>query len=600
VRVFAVVLGVIYTLAYGIPTVLYLNGYYGNTGIVKAGALATLPRGADVNTVGQVVPGSPAARAAIVPGDVVVQTQAEGAPGFEQIFDRVAAGHPVAYTVVHEGRRREVMLTPRPVRPTPVDATLIVTQLLRGIAIVLIGALIVLLRPSFMTAAFFVLCLEFGELAHPTGNLELVNAVPLFWKPLFLALTCIVNGSGPAFAAVFCMRFPSGAPLPAWRRTERWMLAAGAFTIVVYLSALAAAGTFTWLGGLLYGIESAAAWLGYAVATAAFMVRYVHASGEDRDRLRWVAIGLGSFLLSYALFWISQNVASAPWELSTWAQFINVLPLAVLYAIVRHRVLDVRIIGGRALAYAVLSAVPVIAFSLIDLVVSNQLQQTRLALVAEVAVALGFGFWVNASQKRIDTLIETVFFHARRAAEVRLRKVARRIGHATERGVVDETLVREPFEALQVTGVALYALAGGVYRRSAGRGWQDDVLPEVGENDTLALELIATRETVFVDAIAWETARTLRAVRGALAFPVVVRGNVLGLLLLGEKRSGERFDELERAAVETLVAAAANTYDHLDAVEQQRIADGLRRLLDLAEAENETLRALLGREASGV
>ncbi len=89
------------------------------------------------------------------------------------------------------------------------------------------------------------------------------------------------------------------------------------------------------------------------------MVRYRNASGEDRDRLRWVAIGLGSFLVSYALFWTSQNVPSAPAELSVWAQFVNVLPLTVLYAVVRHRVIDVRLAGGRAIAYAVLSAVPV-------------------------------------------------------------------------------------------------------------------------------------------------------------------------------------------------------------------------------------------------
>ena len=193
-RVFAVVLSVLYALAYGVPTVLSLNGYYGLTGITKAGSTGTLAPGADVNTVGSVVPGSPAARAGIVKGDVVALVEAEHLPVVLQLFHRVTAGRPTAYAVTHDGRRRIVSLVPVRTPASTRDDALVIAQLVRGFLIVLMGALLVLLRPSIMTAAFFVLCLQFGELAHPLGNLELVVGVPLFWKPLFLALTCVVTG----------------------------------------------------------------------------------------------------------------------------------------------------------------------------------------------------------------------------------------------------------------------------------------------------------------------------------------------------------------------------------------------------------------------
>ena len=214
-RAVAVVLAVLYALAYALPTVLVLQGAYGTPGTVKAGAAGTLPPGTDVNVVGSVAPGSPAARAGVVPGDVLVRAAAEHAPAFEQLFDRVPAGRAQDYVVIHHGVRRVVALTPEAVRPPPDRTALYVALLLRGIAIVLIGALLVLLRPSVMTAAFFVLCLEFGELGHPAANVELLLAAPLFWKPLLLLLTCIVNGAAPAVIAIFCIRFPSGQPLPA-------------------------------------------------------------------------------------------------------------------------------------------------------------------------------------------------------------------------------------------------------------------------------------------------------------------------------------------------------------------------------------------------
>jgi hypothetical protein len=230
---------------------------------------------------------------------------------------------------------------------------------------------------------------------------------------------------------------------------------------------------------------------------------------------------------------------------------------------------------------------------------SNGLQSTKLALVAEIVIAVAFGFWVNASQRRIDNLIESVFFRARRIAEQRLASVARRLPHASERSAIDETLVREPYEALHLIAVALYLRAGQRYVRVAQRAWPDNALPELDENDGLPLELIATSEPVELKAIAWEGAAAITALQPALAYPICVRRDTMGFLLLGEKADGERLDGLERSAVQALVESAANAYDHLEAEEQRRIAADLKRELDEAMRQNQTLRALLHREVSG-
>jgi hypothetical protein len=590
VRALAVVLGVLYAACYSIPTILQLTGFYGTTGIVKAGSFGTLPAGTSVTLVGRVVPDSPAARAGIVPGDTAVRVEAEHSPPYLQLYDRVPAGRPIPFAVVHEGQRRVVGITPVAVRPPPAEAALVVAALVRGFVIVLIGALLVLLRPSVMTAAFFLACLEFGELAHPANNLELLVGAPLFLKPLCLLLTCLVFGASPAIAAIFCMRFPTGEPLPSWRPVERVMLGVAAATVVVYLLALLWGATFTPAGSALYRAYSVASWLSYAVAVAAFMVRYARASGEDKARLRWVAIGLGSFLVSFALFWAAENLAGTPRLLSTWAQFVNVLPLTVLYAVLRHRVIDVRLAGGRAIAFAVISAVPVIAFSVLDWAVGNGLQQSKFASVLEVAVAVGFGFWVNASQRRIDDLIERVFFHARRLAEQRLRAVARRLPHVTGREALDETIVREVYEALEVSWCALYRRADGAYRRVAERGAAQTGAAFVDENDPLVLELVTTGEQV-----------TTPAGEGlALACPLLVRHDLEGFIRVGPRRDGERFDALERAALAAFAEAAAAAYDHLDAVEQRAEAESVRRLLDDLRRENALLREMLAGERSAL
>ena len=270
----------------------------------------------------------------------------------------------------------------------------------------------------------------------------------------------------------------------------------------------------------------------------------------------------------------------------------------MLYAIVRHHVIDVRLAGGRAIAYTTLSAIPVGAFSIIDWALSNQLQQTRFGVLVEVCVAIAFGFWVNSLQRRIDNVIESLFFRGRRIAEERLRDVGRRIVHVTERAPLDETLVREPFEALGLTTSALFRRVDGTYVRVAQRNWPDDALPEIDSSHDLVLELVATRAPVLLDKIGWGGGDALGAHRPVVAYPILVRQELVGLLLLGAKRDGELFDALEQAALQNLLESAAMTYDHLEAVEQRCLADELQHALEEAVRENKTLRELRAHKAS--
>jgi hypothetical protein len=190
-----------------------------------------------------------------------------------------------------------------------------------------------------------------------------------------------------------------------------------------------------------------------------------------------------------------------------------------------------------------------------------------------------------------------VLFHARRVAEERLRGAARRMAHVTESRALDDMLVREPYEALGLTSCALFRRVDHVFARVAQRGWANDALPVLDANDDLSLELIATRLPVDVERIGWAPGAALATLRPSLAYPILVRQEAVGLLLLGAKRDGERFDGLERGALQTLVESAATTYDHLDAVEQRRLAADLRDTVDELRRENDALRELQARAA---
>lgn len=76
----------------------------------------------------------------------------------------------------------------------------------------------------------------------------------------------------------------------------------------------------------------------------------------------------------------------------------------------KERVLDIRIVGARAVTYGLLTSIPVALLALADRLFARRLEDARLATVFEVAIALAFSFWLRALHKRIGRFAERVFF----------------------------------------------------------------------------------------------------------------------------------------------------------------------------------------------
>jgi hypothetical protein len=102
------------------------------------------------------------------------------------------------------------------------------------------------------------------------------------------------------------------------------------------------------------------------------------------------------------------NRTATPWI--SWLFAFNPAPFAFAYALVRERVLDIRIVGARAVMYAAVTSIPVALFALVDWLFARRLEDARLATAFEVAIALAFSFWLRYLHKRIDRFAERIFF----------------------------------------------------------------------------------------------------------------------------------------------------------------------------------------------
>lgn len=436
-----------------------------------------------------------------------------------------------------------------------------------------IAAALVLLRPTRVTWGFFLLAVGYSVVQFGALNSVLDEPYKSADLPLYgVALTLAVWGGG-----TFNARFPEDTSDLWGRRYEMSLrIVAPLLGILLYLGNIGRGGP--WYDSIWLTYE-----FGLIATLAITLVLVVYRfsiGGPERVRGQWVVfgsvIGLGALIADAVLHLlkIPDFQGSRLDVILTVA--IVAIPISVAYAVLRHRVIDVRFVVNRALVYGVLTSAIVIVFSFIEWLIGKKLESQRLAQFVELAGALAIGFWFSLVHRRVERFFEGIFFRGQRRAAQRLARVTAAIPHAASFETVDEFVTDEPAEAYGLTSAVLFRRTGqGDFERVAAHNWPNAALERLPVSDPLIAYLSAERAPLDLDEIAWrhpELPPDSR--RPIVAVPIIVRDRLIGVVLYGGRTSHEAFDPDELRRLQDLATAAAAAYDHLE-------ADALRR--ELAE-----------------
>jgi hypothetical protein len=438
---------------------------------------------------------------------------------------------------------------------------------------VLISTVVVARRPSIGTAAFAF---------YTWGSIPSFQFIALFsWlpDPVYGVVATVVEtlvAFLPTFALlVFVTRFPSepaaGGGRFRMRLADTAMLLGVAICLALAVFEPVRHQTWSTVDNLA---DLAVAVVGGLLAA----LRYREASGEDRRRIGWVLVGYGVALAGSV---VSNAIILTPalgsTALISTSQLAGVaLPVALAYAILRHRVLDVGFALNRTVVYAAVTAVVVVVVSLVDWLAGKLIGQTRIALAAEAVVTVGLGVALNAMHERIGRFVERVLFRARHIAERRLRNGIGALAFAATDGAIERALTDEVADGLGLRSTALFRLdeATDGFRCVRATGWPD-VLPTIAQ-DALLVRTLRLRERPFHLADFGINDPVLPAGPGApmFAVPVADRHAVQGFVLYGTLSDGtapdpELVDLLGQLGT---AAAAASAYVEARAA-RTRLAD---------------------------
>lgn len=515
-----------------------------------------------------VAPDSAASRAGIVPGDRIdlLRTPYESRAYVAGSPARAPANIHVTAWVIHDGVDRLVDLVPAP-RALPVLTRInLVDRTIAAIIFVVVGGLLVILRPSSMTWGFFFYCLGFS----PGIAFAAFSRFP---SPAMHALNVIggdvLTAAGTVGILLFALGFACDDP-PPWRRG----LARAAPVLFILFALLIAYPDVAnlllgWPAELAQRIMLALQGFVFALSIFAIVQTYIHGARESRPRIQWVVVGLligvvANYVADVLTFSSALPLAPPRWFESSLLIANVTLPVTVAYAVVRHRVFEVSFVVSRAIVYAILTFFIASAFSLVEYFVGHELEAVRLAQFIEIVLAVCVSFWIKALESRVERVVDVVFFRRRREAMRRLERDAKAIHRANEPETVDEYLVNEAVAALELSSAALFRRDGRTFAREASNGWLNDLLRTIGEDDKLALTLEAEGQPLRTNDIGWQQAHLpVGNTAPILALPLMNRQDLTAFVLYGPHASGADIDPEEQEHLFALCRAAQSTYEEL-------------------------------------
>ncbi|MHB1616098.1 MAG: GAF domain-containing protein [Metallibacterium sp.] len=283
----------------------------------------------------------------------------------------------------------------------------------------------------------------------------------------------------------------------------------------------------------LYGFVLTAS---YFVPVVLLFANYRHADGAQRLRLRWM-------LWSSVVFVTSVFLNNTPLLGFLASDITNtlMLPIAMagfLYAVLRHRVVDVSFVLNRALVYAATTSLVLGLFALLESLIERTTLGHDASLLLELAVPLGLGAALSTVHRRIEAVVERFFFRHQYRAEIALRRFAQECAFVTQPENLFDLTVDQIARHAGAPRVALYERTAEAYVCIRQQG--EPALPAQAATDDLAfVRLRARNAELDLD----DTQSQLG--RDGYAFPLMVRGSLLGALVVGQ-RPGEHYAADER------------------------------------------------------
>jgi sigma-B regulation protein RsbU (phosphoserine phosphatase) len=512
----------------------------------------------------------------------------------EEVIIQKPVGTPVSYTVERGGQIVEVRVSS--MRFTWVDLLMTFgSTFIAGITYMLIGLVVFSMKPDTKVSwTFLTACLFLSLWVITIFDMQSTHYG-------FIRLYLISSAFFPAAFVHFSLYFPE---------PRRFILKYPRLQILPYLIFLMIITPMEYLyphKGFVVFYFLAQAYMIVAALAVLYPVTAEYfrpTSVLARQRAKVVLLGAALAFPIQTSAYFSQLVFGSFLGLRIQTNLLAlplmIFPASIAYAIAKHNLFDVDVYIKRAVGYAILTAFIVGAYMVVSiplniLVGRYQVAQSRaFPILFTLAVILVF----NPLRNRIQAFVDRVFFRR----EYDYGKIVEKMGAAMtsllDLGQILKRLVGTFMEDMFIdtSSVMLLSpakaeyqiyLADGDYKTEVEKVifHKEDPIMQILQQEKRELTKYDVLEDPKYKRISEEGARNFETLHASLMVPLVYQDELIGLLNLGDKKSGRYYSREDIDLLHTLANQSAVAIENArlfqESLEKQRMEEELTIARDL-------------------
>jgi putative nucleotidyltransferase with HDIG domain len=430
------------------------------------------------------------------------------------------------------------------------------------------------------------------------SDLPQLQAYSLLFNRLTLAAAALWALLAVNFGLVFPHRRDRVSP---WARV--FLVAGFAMAMLAAATPLVVAGVVFRAGGtdvisgpafVVYGT-----WMLSAAVVFFFALRrkYRMGAGRERAQIKYLLVGTLLFAVPSAIFGMIIPAITHSYAISVLNTFTPLVLFGfVSYAMVRHRLMDMRFVVLRGMVYTVLVGVLSVFYLLLAQAVRAGFADV-LGVNSEVAfvlAGLAAVFLFQPLRAALESYTDHIFYRRRYDQQALLQRLAAQLVGVVDISEIASAASRVLAEQIKASRIALVHEESGalaVYGEAITS--DDSALPEI--------MAVANDGRLVLDDELREDSRAAALLRERgiqVVAPLLVADTTTAVLLLGEKMSGEVYTEQDLhflQALSTELAIALKTCELFEQREQRvRELTALNRLASVL-GQDIQLDSLLGR-----
>jgi len=308
-------------------------------------------------------------------------------------------------------------------------------------------------------------------------------------------------------------------------------------------------------------------------------------------------------------------------NLNSLVGFVLIYPLAISYAIIKHKLFDIHVLIQKTLVYG-LSTVAVAGTFILAVFAINLLFAAKVNWndpLMVIAISAYLVLAVNPLKNLVQKFVDTLFFRTNYDYALTISKFSDNLSSLLNINEISNLLLYTISRSLFVEKGVLFIIdkETGVYKnlRStplSASGNEDQV---IYQNETLVEWLYKQQKEFFVEDVISEEKyasnrmdllRVFADLRASVIFPLLFKSELLGILVLGNKKSGQAYTTNDINFIRTITNQTAIAIENSFSFELvQDYADELEeKNIQLKDVQTQLIQAekmsAIGHLASGI